>query len=163
MDELSLTLKPSQAAEVKLDMKKAAKVTYKWVARGGGMVNFDTHGDSATAPAVGHHGYGKGRQSTGDEGALTAAFDGNHGGYWRNRSKEDAVLRLTTQGAYSAVKRVLYFSSYRVFSRPLVWHSPWARLVLGVSPPSLQEGQRWCSSSMTKACACSRAPDAAPD
>ena len=86
MDELSLTLKPGQAAEVKLDMKKGAKVTYKWVVRGGGMVNFDTHGDSAIAPAVGYHGYGKGRQSTGDEGTLTAAFDGNHGWYWRNRS-----------------------------------------------------------------------------
>ena len=106
-DEVMLTLKPGQAAEVKLSMLKGAKVTYKWVVRGGGTVNFDTHGDSTKAPAVNYHGYEKGRQSTGDEGTLTAAFDGNHGWYWRNRSNEDAVLTLSTQGAYSAVKRVL--------------------------------------------------------
>ena len=106
-DEVMLTLKPGQAAEIKLSMLKGAKVTYKWVVRGGGTVNFDTHGDSTKAPAVNYHGYGKGRQSTGDEGTLTAAFDGNHGWYWRNRSNEDAVLTLSTQGAYSAVKRVL--------------------------------------------------------
>lgn len=106
-DEVMLTLKPGQAAEVKLSMMKGAKVTYKWVVRGGGTVNFDTHGDSTKAPAVNYHGYGKGRQSTGDEGTLTAAFDGNHGWYWRNRSNEDAVLTLSTQGAYGAVKRVL--------------------------------------------------------
>lgn len=107
MDEVSVTLKPGQAAEVKLDMKKGAKVTYKWVVRGGGTVNFDTHGDSIKAPAVDYHGYGKGRQSTGDEGTLTAAFDGNHGWYWRNRSKEDAIVTLSTKGAYNAIKRVL--------------------------------------------------------
>ena len=88
-------------------MLKGAKVTYKWAVRGGGTVNFDTHGDSTIAPAVGYHGYGKGRQSTGDEGTLTAAFDGNHGWYWRNRSKEDAIVTLSTQGAYNAIKRVL--------------------------------------------------------
>lgn len=107
VDEVVVTLKPGQAAEVKLGMLKDAKVTYKWVVRGGGTVNFDTHGDSTKAPAVDYHGYGKGRQSTGDEGTLTAAFDGNHGWFWRNRSKEDAVVTLSTQGAYSSVKRVL--------------------------------------------------------
>lgn len=106
-DEVSVTLKPGQAAEVKLDMNKGAKVAYRWVVRGGGSVNFDTHGDPINASAGAYHGYGKGRQSTGDEGILEAAFDGKHGWYWRNRSQEDAIVTLSTKGAYSAIKRVL--------------------------------------------------------
>ncbi|WP_096699663.1 transmembrane anchor protein [Polaromonas sp. AER18D-145] len=105
-DEISVTLKPGQAAEVKLDMNKGSKVTYRWVVRGG-SVNFDTHGDPVNPPAGFYHGYGKGRQSTGDEGVLEAAFDGKHGWYWRNRSKEDAIVTLSTKGGYSAIKRVL--------------------------------------------------------
>lgn len=105
-DEVSVTLKPGQAAEVKLDMSKGSKVTYRWVARGG-KLNFDTHGDPLQPKAGFYHGYGKGRESTGDEGVLVAAFDGKHGWYWRNRSTQDAVLTLTTQGAYTAIKRVL--------------------------------------------------------
>lgn len=105
-DEVSVTLKPGQAAEVKLDMSKGSKVAYRWVVRGG-SVNFDTHGDPISPPKGFYHGYGKGRQATGDEGVLEAAFDGKHGWYWRNRSKEDAILTLSTKGGYSAIKRVL--------------------------------------------------------
>lgn len=105
-DEVSVTLKPGEAAEVKLDMRQGAKVAYRWVVRGG-SVNFDTHGDPISPPAGFYHGYGKGRQATGDEGILEAAFDGKHGWYWRNRSKEAVIVTLSTQGAYSAIKRVL--------------------------------------------------------
>lgn len=105
-DEVSVTLKRGQAAEVKLDMKKGSKVAYRWVVRGG-SVNFDTHGDPINPPAGFYHGYGKGRQATGDEGILQAAFDGKHGWYWRNRSKEDAIVTLSTKGGFSAIKRVL--------------------------------------------------------
>jgi len=49
-DEVSITLKPGQAAEVKLDMNKGSKVAYRWVVRGG-SVNFDTHGDPINPPA----------------------------------------------------------------------------------------------------------------
>lgn len=105
-DEVSVTLKPGQAAEVKLDMSKGSKVAYRWVVRGG-SVNFDTHGDPISPPTGFYHGYGKGRQATGDEGILEAAFDGKHGWYWRNRSKEAVIVTLSTKGGYSAIKRVL--------------------------------------------------------
>ena len=106
-DEVSVTLKPGEAAEIKLDMRKGSKVAYQWAVRGGGAVNFDTHGDPVSPPAGFYHGYGKGRQAIRDEGILEAAFDGKHGWYWRNRSKADAIVTLTTQGEYSAIKRVL--------------------------------------------------------
>lgn len=105
-DEVSVSLKPGQAAEVKLDMSKGSKVAYRWVVRGG-AVNFDAHGDPINSPVGFYHGYGKGRQSTGEQGILEAAFDGKHGWYWRNRSTENATITLSTKGEYAAIKRVL--------------------------------------------------------
>ena len=105
-DEVTVVLKPGQAAEIKLDMIKGAKVQYKWSVTGG-SVNFDTHGDPLQPKTGFYHGYGKGRQVTNDAGVLEAAFDGKHGWYWRNRSPESVTVTLSTQGEYAAIKRVL--------------------------------------------------------
>lgn len=105
-DEVTVSLKPGQAAEVKLDMRKGAKVTYEWTVRGG-VVNVDAHGDPLNPPAGFYHGYGKGRQVSKDAGVLQAAFDGKHGWYWRNRSSSAVTVTLSTNGQYTAIKRVL--------------------------------------------------------
>ena len=105
-DEVTVSLKPGQAAEVKLDMRKGAKVTYEWTVRGG-VVNVDAHGDPVNPPAGFYHGYGKGRQMSKDAGVLQAAFDGKHGWYWRNRSSSAVTVTLNTNGEYTAIKRVL--------------------------------------------------------
>ena len=105
-DEVTVSLKPGQAAEVKLDMRKGAKVTYEWTVRGG-LVNVDAHGDPVNPPAGFYHGYGKGRQMSRDAGVLQAAFDGKHGWYWRNRSNSAVTVTLNTNGEYTAIKRVL--------------------------------------------------------
>lgn len=105
-DEVTVSLNPGQAAEVKLDMRKGAKVTYEWTARGG-VVNVDAHGDPVNPPAGFYHGYGKGRQVSKDSGVLQAAFDGKHGWYWRNRSNSAVTVTLNTNGQYTAIKRVL--------------------------------------------------------
>ncbi len=104
--QMAITLKPGQSAEVKLAMRKGAKATYRWTTRGG-SVNFDTHGEPPNAPKDFYHGYGKGRQVERDEGVLEAAFDGQHGWFWRNRSQGEVTVSLSTQGEYSAIKRVL--------------------------------------------------------
>ena len=104
--ETRVTLKPGQAAEIKLDMRKGAKVRFEWTTAGG-PVNFDNHGDPPNAPKGFYHGYGKGRQVERDAGEIEAAFDGKHGFYWRNRSNSDVTVNLKTQGEYSALKRVL--------------------------------------------------------
>ena len=54
--EMSITLEPSQGAEVKLEMKEGAKVNYLWTANGS-VVNYDTHGDPYNAPRDFYHGY----------------------------------------------------------------------------------------------------------
>ncbi len=102
-DEMSVTLKPGAAAEVKLEMSKGAKVSYEWVAAGG-PVNHDTHGDS---PEVDYHGYSKGQQMERDSGDLTAVFDGKHGWFWRNRGSANVTVTLKTSGAYRSIKRVM--------------------------------------------------------
>ena len=50
--------------------------------------------------------YEKGRGAASDEGVLEAAFDGNHGWFWRNRGEENVTVSLRTSGDYTSVKRV---------------------------------------------------------
>ena len=102
----TITLKNGQAAEIKLAMRKDASVRYEW-STAGVPVNYDTHGDPVNAPKDFYHGYGKGRNKTGDAGTLQAAFDGKHGWYWRNRSGADVTITLKTDGDYEKLERVL--------------------------------------------------------
>lgn len=99
-DELSFVLTPGQGVEVKLVMKAGAAATYSWTAAGG-PVNFDTHGEGNDQSIS----YDKGRGVAGDEGVLEAAFDGNHGWFWRNRSEQDVTVTLRTSGDYIEMKR----------------------------------------------------------
>ena len=99
-DVTTLTLTPGQGAEIKLVMKAGAKADYSWTVAGG-VVNFDTHGDGGGKSIS----YEKGRAVPGDDGVLEAAFDGNHGWFWRNRGSTDVTLTLKTSGAYAEIKR----------------------------------------------------------
>lgn len=103
---MTVRLKPGQAAEIKLAMRKGASVRYEWSTAGGG-VNFDTHGDPVGAAKNFYHGYGKGRNSLADSGVLEAAFDGTHGWFWRNRTNAEVTVTLKTSGDYTEIKRVL--------------------------------------------------------
>ncbi len=103
---MTFKLKPGQAAEIKLAMRKDAKVSYQWFTAGG-PVNYDTHGDPIGAPRDFYHGYGKGRNETSQSGELQAAFDGTHGWFWRNRSDAEVIITLKTSGDYEEIKRVL--------------------------------------------------------
>ena len=102
-DTMKLTLEPGQGAEIKATMANGAKLSFDWSVEGG-HVNFDTHGD---APGVDYHGYGKGKETTGEKGELVAAFDGKHGWFWRNRSGAPVTITLRTQGGYSDIRRVV--------------------------------------------------------
>lgn len=102
-DTTKLTLAPGQGAEIKAAMAKGASVKFAWSVEGG-HVNFDTHAD---APGISYHGYGKGKESTGESGTLVAAFDGKHGWFWRNRSGAPVTITLQTDGAYTDIRRVV--------------------------------------------------------
>ncbi len=101
-DEISVTLKPGQGAEVKLTMLKGAKAEFSW-AVAGGAVNYDLHGDGGGQ----NISYQKDRRVEKHSGTLEAAFDGSHGWFWRNRGRKDVTVTLKVRGAYSEVKRLM--------------------------------------------------------
>ena len=96
-----IVLQPNEGKEIKLVMRKGARVTYSW-ATNRGVVNYDTHAD---APGISYHGYAKGSGQKSDEGVLIAAFDGAHGWFWRNRGNETVTVTLRTSGDYQELKR----------------------------------------------------------
>jgi len=102
-ETMQLTLAPGEGAEIKAVMEEGARVAFEWSVAGG-HVNFDTHAD---APGIPYHGYGKGQQSTGEQGELVAAFDGSHGWFWRNRSEGTVTVTLRVDGEFSELRRVV--------------------------------------------------------
>ena len=105
-DEVTVTLKPGEASEIKLEMLDKATVSYEWTTNGV-PVNHDTHGEPYNGPNGYFHSYSKGKQVEGDKGEFTAIFDGTHGWFWRNRSNKDVTITLKTKGEYLSVKRVI--------------------------------------------------------
>lgn len=105
-DEMDIVLKPGEATEIKMLMKKGAKVSFSWQTNGG-LVNHDTHGDPLNGAKNVYHGYSKGKQVMGDRGELIAVFEGNHGWFWRNRSDKDVTIKLKTNGDYSRIKKMM--------------------------------------------------------
>ncbi len=101
-DETTVTLKPGEGTEVKMEMSKGMKAKYEWTAAGG-PVNHDAHVDN---PDGGAHSYSKGQQVERDSGELTAVFDGYHGWFWRKRNKNDVTITLKTTGEYRSIKRM---------------------------------------------------------
>ena len=101
-DEMAITLTPGEGAEVKLVMDKGDKANFSWTVAGG-VVNFDLHADGSGRSTS----YEKGRGVPAAEGVLEAAFDGNHGWYWRNRGDSPVTVTLRTSGAYSEIKRLI--------------------------------------------------------
>lgn len=101
-DEVSFTLTPGQGAEIKLVMEQGAQARFHWTANGA-VVNYDTHGDGGGQSVS----YEQGRGVPEQEGVLEAAFTGNHGWFWRNRTEADVTVTLRSTGAYSEMKRML--------------------------------------------------------
>ncbi|WP_269532867.1 transmembrane anchor protein [Chitinimonas sp. BJYL2] len=103
-DQMTVTLKPNEATEIKLAMNKGDRIDFRWQVQGG-VVNYDTHGDQGQT--IKYHGYGKGKGSAGEAGMLEAAFDGHHGWFWRNRGSAPVTVTLETRGHYQDIKKVL--------------------------------------------------------
>lgn len=101
-DEVTFTLAADAASEYKLVMKEGETAEFEWFTDGG-KANYDTHADR---PGLNYHNYEKGSLVR-QEGTLTAAFDGSHGWFWRNRSGAPLTITLRTRGEYSEMKKVL--------------------------------------------------------
>lgn len=98
-DEATFTLAPGKTAEWKLVMTEGQTAQYRMIVEGG-RINFDLHGHGSGNSVT----YEKGRGSSGSEGEFTAAFDGEHGWFWRNRDKTDVAVTVQVRGEYSAFK-----------------------------------------------------------
>ena len=98
-DEVSYTLAPGEGIEVKLVMEEGQTARYTWTANGG-VVNHDMHGDGAGQKIS----YEQGRATPELAGDLTAAFTGNHGWFWRNRSEAPVTVTLRTAGDYQELR-----------------------------------------------------------
>lgn len=48
--------------------------------------------------------YEKGRATPSQAGRLTAAFDGSHGWFWRNRTEEPVTVTLRVRGDYAELQ-----------------------------------------------------------
>ena len=103
-NQMTVTLKPGEGTEIKLEVLKGKSVSYEWTAVGG-PVNFDTHGEPYNGEKGYFHSYSKGKQVKSDKGEFTAIFDGTHGWFWRNRSNNDVTIALKTNGDYLSVKQ----------------------------------------------------------
>lgn len=101
-DEQRVVLQPGEGAEIKLSMKQGEEADFSWEVRGG-TVNFDTHGDGSGNATS----YEKGRGVSADSGVLVAAFDGNHGWFWRNRGTTPVTVVLRVRGQYAGIKRLV--------------------------------------------------------
>lgn len=99
------TLKPGQAVEVKLKMKKGAKVQYLWSTQNGNL-NFDLHGDGDKG-SKNFTSYKKGLDFDSDKGELIAQFDGKHGWFWRNRDNQDVTVNLKVEGEFTGIVKYL--------------------------------------------------------
>lgn len=99
--EMQVTLAPDEGTEIKVTMTKGSKVQYSWQTDGENA-NFDEHGDSKKLK-INYHSYSKGSEQK-SEGVLEAAFDGDHGWFWRNRTSEPMTITLKTIGEYSDIK-----------------------------------------------------------
>jgi hypothetical protein len=102
-DTMTVTLKPGEGVEIKLEMTKGAKAVYDWKTSGG-VLNYDLHGDGANKAFI---SYKKGTGVENDAGEFVADFDGSHGWFWRNRTDGDVTVTLNTKGDYLSIKRVV--------------------------------------------------------
>ncbi len=98
-DEVSYTLAPGEGIEVKLVMQEGQTARFAWTANGA-VLNYDTHGDGGGQKIS----YEQGRAVPEQAGELTAAFTGNHGWFWRNRTDAPVTVTLRTAGDYAALK-----------------------------------------------------------
>ena len=98
-DEVSYTLSPGEGIEVKLAMEEGQVARFAWTANGS-VVNFDLHGDGGGQSIS----YEQGRAVPEASGELTAAFTGNHGWFWRNRTEAPVTVTLRTGGDYAEIR-----------------------------------------------------------
>ena len=103
-DEMMLTLKAGEGAEIKAAMRQGDQFVFGWTAENG-KVEFDMHGEATNARNDDFTSYWKGTGQAEGHGAFAAPFDGTHGWYWLNRGKQPVSVRVKVSGFYEKLYR----------------------------------------------------------
>lgn len=103
-DEMTLTLKPGEGAEIKATMKTGDSYLFSWSVEGG-AVEFDMHGEH-TDGSGGEASYAKGEDASSSHGSFQAPFDGRHGWFWQNLTWEPVTVKLKTSGFYTKIEKL---------------------------------------------------------
>jgi hypothetical protein len=90
---------PDGWMEYKYRLDKGEVLLYSWKTTG--PVEYEFHAEPDGAPAGYAESYEKVSSSTQALGTLTAPFSGIHGWYWKNRSRQEVIITLTTAGFYN--------------------------------------------------------------
>lgn len=103
-DEMTLTLKPGEGAEIKATMKTGDSYVFSWTVEGG-AVEFDMHGEKPDGTGGGAS-YWKGEDARSAHGTFHAPFDGRHGWFWQNLTWEPVTVKLRTSGFYTKIEKL---------------------------------------------------------
>jgi hypothetical protein len=90
---------PDGWMEYKYRLDKGEALLYSWKATS--PVEYEFHAEPDGAPAGYAESYEKVPSSTQALGTLTAPFSGIHGWYWKNRSRQEVTITLSTAGFYN--------------------------------------------------------------
>jgi hypothetical protein len=103
-DEMTLTLKPGEGAEIKATMVRGGSYVFSWTVAGG-TVEFDMHGEH-TDGSGGEASYAKGEEAASGHGTFHAPFDGRHGWFWQNLTWEPVTITVKTSGFYTRIEKL---------------------------------------------------------
>lgn len=103
-DEMTVTLKPGEGAEIKATMVRGGSYVFSWTVAGG-TVEFDMHGER-TDGSGGEASYAKGEEAASGHGTFHAPFDGRHGWFWQNLTWEPVTVKLKTSGFYQKIEKL---------------------------------------------------------
>ena len=95
-DVVIITVPARDGVEYKFDIKQGEKLEYSWQVKGAAMF-YDFHGEQKGGNIGYYESFTIGTAKS-VKGLFTAPFDGHHGWYWKNETKTDMHVELTTQG-----------------------------------------------------------------
>ncbi|MFT4518148.1 MAG: hypothetical protein ACI9JM_000525 [Halioglobus sp.] len=97
-DSIAFALAPYESVEYKYRLETGATMVFEWRASEEVLVDMHAEPDGA-APGYAET-FNKTRTTRGN-GSYRAAFGGIHGWYWQNRTQEDVIVTLKSQGFFS--------------------------------------------------------------
>ena len=103
-DEMTITLKPGEGAEIKAAIAKGEQFVFSWSSTGG-PVKSDMHGEPFNAGPREFNTYWKVAQQDSGRGTFTAPFDGIHGWYWRNKGTVPVTIHVRVSGFHDKLFR----------------------------------------------------------